>query len=200
MAKKRLPKYLKVEAIERMMKIGIPSGYNVERNRVLIWMLYTTGLRLSEIEKINIEDVVEDGEVVQSFFLVGKGDKERIIRLPQETRKLIKEYLGDRVYDYGPLFIHSGGKRLKARSIRGLIKRIGERANITIQSEHGRKTPTTHTFRHSFAVNLLNNGVDIVRIQQLLGHSNLNTTRVYTQLSDKDLDETLDEVEWGSPR
>lgn len=182
--------------MQHMMETGIENGYNIRRNKALIWMLYTTGLRLAEAENLNIEDIVDGGEVRTSFYLIGKGNKERVVYLPEKTRKLIKEYLGDRIFEYGPIFIHSNGKRLMGRGIRELIKRIGERSNITIQTENGRKPPTTHTFRHSYAVNLLNNGMDIVKVQQLLGHSDLNTTRIYTQLSDEDLVKTLDKVKW----
>jgi site-specific recombinase XerD len=196
MAKRRLPKYLEREGVHRMMT-AIEGGYHIKRNRALIWMFYTTGLRLVEMEQVNIEDIIKNGNIRTSFYLIGKGNKERVVYLPARTRDLIMDYLneGDRVNDWGPLFIHNKG-RFMGRGIRELIRRIGERAGVTIRTDEGRKPPTTHTFRHSYAVNLLKNGVDIVKVQQLLGHTDLKTTLIYTQLSNDDLIESLDKVEW----
>lgn len=193
--KKRLPKYLKKEGIQKLIE-ATEDGYNVERNKTLIWFMYTTGLRVSEVEQLNIEDIASNGNIVESFQLTGKGGQERIVIIPNRTREILKEYLEDRIYDFGPVFIHGKGNRFMAKGIREVIKRIAARGNVTIKSNNGRKFPTPHTLRHSFAVNLVVQGVDITKIQRLLGHSNLATTEIYIYLNDQDLINNIKDVNW----
>ena len=166
---KELPIFLNVGEIERLI-----SATDTLRDRAIIQLLYASGLRVSELVALN-RDSIEDNviKVVQ-----GKGGKDRITYIDTQTKVLIDKYVSERNDSEMALFLNKSTKRLSVRSIERMIKKYALLANI-------KKDITPHTLRHSFATHLLQNKANIVVIKDLLGHSNLSTTQIYTNLSDE---------------
>jgi integrase/recombinase XerD len=142
------------------------------RNKVILALLYSSGLRVSELVSLKVDDV-EPGD--RTIRIRGKGEKDRIVLFNEETRLLIENYLDIRVNQGEYLFLNRFGNPLTTRYIQMMIKNYAKLAGIN-------KKVTPHILRHSFATHLLKNGVDIRAIQQLLGHSNLSTTQIYTSV------------------
>lgn len=159
------------------------------RDKAIIHTLFSTGLRVSELVSLDIDNVnLERGE----FAVRGKGDKERIVFLSDTAKDVINDYLKKRDDDYKPLFIHIGGfkdleedgefMRLTSRSVQRIVKKYAKLAGIV-------KEVTPHVLRHSFATDLLINGADIRSVQEMLGHSSITTTQIYTHVTNKQLRE-----------
>lgn len=181
--------FLTFEEINRLLqsiKATTPIG---KRDRAIIELLFSTGLRVSELVGLNRKDVnIKGGE----FVIRGKGQKDRPVYLSDSAKTALDSYLGQRSDNYGALFIHYGGAksslddgdptRLTPRSIQRMVARRARLAGIS-------KHVTPHTLRHSFATDLLKNGADLRSVQGLLGHQNIATTQVYTHLTDPQLKE-----------
>lgn len=142
------------------------------RDKVILALLYSSGLRVSELVKLIIQDIDFEERTIR---IRGKGDKDRIVLFDDTTKKLIIEYINIRDSDSKYLFINKNGNKLSSRYIQMMIKKYAEEAGID-------KKVTPHILRHSFATHLLKNGVDIRAIQQLLGHASLSTTQIYTSV------------------
>jgi integrase/recombinase XerD len=142
------------------------------RNKLILTLLYSTGLRVSELVTLETDSVDLDERTIR---IRGKGEKDRIVLFDENTQILIEDYLSKRSMDGDYLFVNRSGNHLTPRYIQMMIKEYAEAAGI-------RKKVTPHILRHSFATHLLKNGVDIRAIQQLLGHSNLSTTQIYTSV------------------
>jgi site-specific recombinase XerD len=157
------------------------------RDRAIIELLFSGGLRVSELVSLN-RDHVNSGR--GEFSIRGKGQKDRLIFISPEAAKWLDEYLKSRPDNFKPLFIHYSGTkdgldegaytRLTARSVQRLVARYAKLAGIT-------KRVTPHTLRHSFATDLLTNGADLRSVQSLLGHANISTTQIYTHITDPQL-------------
>lgn len=162
---KRLPAVLTKDEVRSLIE-----GADTEKSRLLISLLYSTGLRVSELVNLKQNDVnfTENTGWVRR----GKGGKDRLFAMSEGIAKDLQAYLTGRSYQY----LFSKEKPLTTRNIQKIIKQTAGRANI-------QKKVTPHTLRHSFATHLLEQGTDIRIIQALLGHSNLNTTQVYTHVS-----------------
>lgn len=168
---------------ERLMTS--PSGATIEdyRDRAILELLYSTGLRVSELCSLNTDlDLSAD-----EFSIRGKGEKVRIVFLSQMAKDSIKRYLDERhkskqKISSDALFIAENGKRMYSRAVQRILKKRSIQAGIT-------KKVTPHTIRHYFATDLLQNGADIRSVQIMLGHASINTTQVYTNLSDRHLKE-----------
>lgn len=154
------------------------------RDRAILELLFSTGLRVSELANLPIEQV----NLKQDEFTVkGKGSKHRIVFLSEPARQAVKAYLTMRV-DVSPfLFVRHDRAQmgvaaapLTSRSIQRLVDHYSRAAGIT-------KRVTPHTLRHTYATDLLRNGADIRSVQSLLGHSSITTTQVYTHITDKEL-------------
>ena len=148
------------------------------RDRLIIELLYSSGLR--SIELINLSEFMIDIEE-REIRVVGKGDKERITFFSENAKKWLIKYIEEKKRQYANytrevLIVNSKGKKLTTRSLRRLISAHAHEAGI-------QKEITPHVFRHSFAMELLNNGVDIRYLQELLGHSSIAATQVYTHVS-----------------
>ncbi len=188
--------FLRPEEVERFL--GSFQGKTLRdlRDRAIAYTLYSTGLRISELVGLNKEDVdLEEGE----FMVRGKGDKPRPVFLNSSAKLCIKQYLKERKDDYAPLFIRdrtphkklekcetkqqkNDVMRLSAYSIQEMIRNKALEAGI-------RKKVTPHTLRHSFATTLLNEGADLRAVQEMLGHSSIQTTQIYTHVTNKQLKE-----------
>ncbi len=142
------------------------------RNKVILALLYSSGLRVSELVTLHTDSVdLRD----RTLRIRGKGEKDRIVLFDEETKILLEGYLLKRGDDCDYLFVNRSGYHLTPRYIQMMIKDYATAAGI-------KKRVTPHILRHSFATHLLKNGVDIRAIQQLLGHANLSTTQIYTSV------------------
>lgn len=157
------------------------------RDRAILELLFSTGLRVSELVNLNIDSVnLDKGE----FSIRGKGQKDRPVYLSDSAKHWLNQYLKERKDSSEALFIQSGHKkdagaeisRLTARTIQRIVERYSKKAGIT-------KHVTPHTLRHSFATDLLGNGADLRSVQSLLGHANIATTQIYTHVTDPQLKE-----------
>lgn len=179
--------FLDPEEVERLLAAidtATPVGL---RDRAILELLFSGGLRVSELVGLNRDHInLERGE----FSIRGKGQKDRLIFISPDAAEWLDRYLKSRPDNFKPLFIHySGSKnglddgaytRLTARSVQRLVQRYARLAGIT-------KKVTPHTLRHSFATDLLHNGADLRSVQSLLGHANVSTTQIYTHLTDPQL-------------
>jgi site-specific recombinase XerD len=183
--------YLTAEELERLRvaMAKISTKLTETRNLLILEFLYTTGLRISELIKLNTTDVdLQSGE----FVVRGKGGKVRTVFINEKIVKMVGKYLSSRIDNFSPLFINlrrgrddenltsSEKRRLTAYSIQELIRKAARIAGIT-------KKVTPHTLRHSFATHLLNHGADLRSVQELLGHSSIATTQIYTHVSNAQL-------------
>ncbi|MDP6633453.1 MAG: tyrosine recombinase XerC [Phycisphaerae bacterium] len=182
---KRLPKCLDIQQIEALLAAPDTASLLGARDRAIIETIYAAGLRVSELVDLDIEDLDEFSEVVR---IAGKGKKERLCPLGSMSIAAIGHYLKMRHSPRtGPLFVNKHGTRISARSVRRKLDKYLLEAGID-------PGVSPHTLRHSFATHMLNAGADLRSVQELLGHSSLSTTQVYTHLTTKRLKEVYDKA------
>lgn len=175
---KKLPNYLNYTEMEELLEsIDIKTDEGLKR-RLLIEMFYSTGCRVSEIINIKVKDI---DFLNKKIRIMGKGSKERIVYYGDYAKKYLDKYLSKGM-DKDYLFVNKHGDKYTVEEIELIVKDIMKHLSI--------KTHVTpHTLRHTFATHLLNNGADIRSVQELLGHSNLSTTGIYTHVSSDRLKE-----------
>lgn len=177
-----LPKPLSVtevdELLEQPMKRNTPEA---KRDRAMLELLYATGLRVTELVSLNIDDVNMSGPYVRCM---GKGSKERTIPIHDQAAAAVAEYLNEgraalaKTRRESALFVNRRGERLTRQGFWLILKQYAKEANIA--------TPVTpHTLRHSFATHMLRGGAPLRNVQELLGHANISTTQVYTQIANE---------------
>ena len=178
-----LPRHLTVDDVYRLLDLRLEGKPLQSRDRALLETLYATGIRVSELVSLNLEDLDSELGIVR---VLGKGGKERIVPITERALKLVLEYrqrvvplLGKQT-DPKALFLNGRGGRLTARSAARILEAWRRRAGIGT-----RVNP--HALRHSFATHLLNAGADLRSIQELLGHQSLSTTQRYTHVQLADL-------------
>lgn len=176
---KKLPKVLTVQEIENILNQNLTKS-----QVVIVELLYGCGLRVSELTELKINDVDINSKYLQCF---GKGSKERVVPLGSKAIQAIKNYLPERDFiiqkfrlSTKKLLIKSNGRNMTRQDIYNFIHFQGKQIN---------KTVSPHTLRHSFATHLLENGADLRVVQELLGHSDVATTQLYTHISKKRLKE-----------
>jgi len=187
---KSLPKHLNEKEVENLINaFDSEEECNTDykqminlRNKVILALLYSSGLRVSELVTLQTDNVDLHERTMR---IRGKGEKDRIVLFDDETKILIEDYIDKTGEDYEFLFVNRSGNHLTPRYIQMMIKTHAEKAGI-------KKKVTPHILRHSFATHLLKNGVDIRAIQQLLGHSNLSTTQIYTSVDMQTLKNVYD--------
>lgn len=173
------------DELNRLMQSPKGSSLQALRDKAILELLFSTGLRVSELCSLDRDlDISRD-----EFSIRGKGEKVRVVFLSVQAKKAIKEYLDKRADLDEALFVQMGKAaksakdlRLTPRSVERLVKQYSVRAGIT-------RKVTPHVIRHSFATDLLENGADLRSVQALLGHSNIATTQIYTHITDKHLRE-----------
>lgn len=173
-----LPEVLSTEEIDRMEAAIDLSKWEGQRNKAIIEVLFSCGLRVSELVNLKFNDIFEREKFLR---IIGKGDKERLVPISDSALHEIQLWLYDRnlmkikpgEQDY--VFLNRRGAHLTRTMILIMIKRTAEEAGIT-------KTVSPHTLRHSFATELLKGGADLRAIQEMLGHENIKTTQIYTHI------------------
>ncbi len=177
------------QELNRLMSSPDPSTLDGARNKAILELLFSTGLRVSELCSLNRDlDLSQDG-----FTIRGKGDKVRLVFLSPDAKAAVKHYLSMRKDFEEAMFVPFGVRaeadvkkgnslRLTSRSVERIVKQCSIEAGIT-------KKVTPHVIRHSFATDLLSNGADIRAVQTLLGHASITTTQVYTHVTDRRLKE-----------
>ena len=179
-----LPKFVKEDDIDKMFNVPDTRTWIGSRNLLIIRMLYATGLRVSELVNVKINDINISDRTIR---VLGKGSKERIVVFGNNTKECLDDYLnrGRRQVDFhnSPyLFLNKDGNRLSTRYVRKIIDDIIIKASIEMHV-------SPHMLRHTFATGMLNNGADLVSVKDLLGHESLNTTSIYTHVSDEKIKE-----------
>jgi integrase/recombinase XerC len=174
---KKLPAVLTVDETFRLLDGAGTSPKSRLRDRALLELLYSSGLRVSELTGLNLEDLDLKGEMVR---VRGKGRKERIVPVGGKAVGALETYIGDEreavaVAGEEALFVNLRGTRLTSRSVHRLLTALARR-----QGSSARVSP--HALRHSFATHLLSGGADLRSIQEMLGHRSLSTTQRYTQV------------------
>lgn len=185
---KKLPKVLNVEEIDKLLDIELKDKYDF-RNKAMLEVMYASGLRISELINLKLENININN---CSILVLGKGKKERIIPLGDYAitylEKYINEYrnelLKDKISDY--VFLNNRGTKMTRQRFFEIIKDIAYKKNIKTDF-------SPHTLRHSFATHMLENGADLRSIQELLGHENISTTQIYTNISRKFIEENYEE-------
>ena len=187
---KKLPKFLEYDQVKKLLETPPTDNWLGARDRAIMETLYSTGVRVSELVALNIEDVDFLGEVMH---VRGKGKKERLTPIGSSALQAIQHYMefrnkraqGNGNFDSKVLFVNKHGKRLSTRSVRRKMDKYLKIAGLD-------PTISPHTLRHSFATHMLNNGADLRSVQELLGHQSLSTTQIYTHLTTKKLKEVYD--------
>ena len=171
----KLPVVLTDEEIKRLLEVA--EGI---KDKLLLEMFYATGMRVSEMVSLKVEDIDYNDGWVRIF---GKGSKERFVPVGKNILKLLKKYVEEKKLEPNEyLFSKSNGKPLTRVSVWKIVKKYSQKAGIN-------KKVAPHTLRHTFATHLLENGADLRSIQELLGHSNIDTTQIYTHVNRKNLKE-----------
>lgn len=172
---KILPKFLSEQETDRLLETAANSKHFAARDKALFELMYSSGLRRSEVTGLNIKDVDYFNGIVKVF---GKGAKERLVPVTDAALDALKIYLACRKNPQpdDALFLNKNGKRLTGDGLAYIFK------NTAIASHLARKV-TPHSLRHSFATHLLNNGCDLRSLQEMLGHKSLSATQVYTHVS-----------------
>jgi integrase/recombinase XerD len=185
---RKLPDTLAIEEIDQLIKAIDLSSAQGERNRAMLETLYGCGLRVSELTSLKISDLFFKEGFIK---ITGKGDKQRFVPIGDTTIKYIELYRKEvRVHQkiapkaQDTLFLNRRGNQLTRAMIFTIIKQLAEKIGIN-------KVISPHTFRHSFATHLLENGADLRAIQQMLGHQSITTTEIYTHIETSFLQETI---------
>jgi len=182
---RKLPAVLSLEEVEALLEQPMPGDALGLRDRALLETLYGTGVRISELVYLDLEDLdLEEGEM----RVMGKGSRERVVPVGGRAAEALATYLAhgrprlSRSPSQRALFLNSRGGRITRQGVWGVVRKYAERVGLK-----DRMTP--HTLRHSYATHLLENGVDLRYIQELLGHASVSTTQIYTHVSRKHLKE-----------
>jgi len=186
-----LPKPLSTFEVRQLLEQPTKSpSREAKRDKAMLELLYASGMRVSELTSLNLEDVNLDAGYVRCQ---GKGDKERIIPIHQQAIDSVRDY-AEKVRSrmvYGDtekaLFVNRRGDRLTRQGLWQILKNYARQAKLGTEI-------TPHTLRHSFATHLLNGGADLRSVQELLGHSNISTTQIYTYVTSEHMRKVYDEA------
>lgn len=183
----RQVKFLNGEQIDRLLNAPNSSDIQGFRDKAILEVLFSTGLRVSELTSLDIDKIDFERK---EFGITGKGGRARVVFLSTRSIEYLKRYLAERKDHFKPLFIRHKGKmdpttsdekmRLTPRSVERLVKKYVRKVKLPVEA-------TPHTMRHSYATDLLVAGADIRSVQEMLGHKNISTTQIYTHVTNKQL-------------
>lgn len=185
---KKLPKVLSEDEIFKLLDIDLNTDFDY-RNKAMIELMYSSGLRVSELVNLNVNDVDLDNDLIRIF---GKGSKERIIPINDYAASSLNEYLLNHrkeLFKHGEnnyLFLNNHGNKMTRQGFFKILKKIAVEKGINTDF-------SPHTLRHSFASHLLKYGADLRSIQELLGHSDISSTQIYTHISNEKLRNNYEE-------
>ena len=180
--KKSLPKVLSEEEVFKLIDIELNDSFSY-RNKAMLELMYATGIRVSELVNLKLQDIDLNQDIIRTF---GKGNKERIIPIGDYAKEYLEKYIFEHrgqmikknITEY--LFLNNHGNKMTRQGFFKIIKKIAKEKGIN-------KDLSPHTIRHSFASHLLKYGADLRTIQELLGHSDISTTQIYTHITNEEL-------------
>ncbi|MBI4398871.1 MAG: tyrosine recombinase XerC [Candidatus Omnitrophica bacterium] len=185
---KKLPFFLEEKEVVNLLEAPASGSRMEKRDKAILELLYSSGLRVSELVGLNLEDVDFFAEALR---VRGKGKKERLVPAGSKALAATREYLKAREdgggQNRGPVFLNKGRTRLTDRSVRRILLKYARRIALN-------KNISPHVLRHTFATHLLDRGADLRSVQELLGHENLSTTQIYTHVTTKRLKEAYHEA------
>ena len=191
-------KFLERDQVDQLVNAIDTSKEEGIRDRTILELLFSTGLRVSELVSLNRDQINLER---REFGIIGKGRKQRIVFVSDRAAEWIDRYMNARVDSYKPLFIRYSGPengedegekmRLTPRSVERMVKKYVKASRLPVDA-------SVHTLRHSFATDLLTNGADIRSVQEMLGHKNIATTQIYTHITNKQLREVHDAFHSGN--
>jgi len=183
----RQVKFLSGEEMDRLLNSPSLSTIQGKRDKAMLEVLFSTGLRVSELVSLDRDKVDLDR---REFGIIGKGGRARVVFLSTRAADWLIKYLNERKDHFKPIFIRHKGHiepttpdekmRLTVRSVQRAVKKYVRKAKLTVDA-------SVHTIRHSYATDLLNAGADIRSVQEMLGHKNISTTQIYTHVTNKQL-------------
>lgn len=186
---KKLPVVLTLTQVEDMLSLPLKlekekraAIWAPERDAAILELFYSTGMRLSELASVNVEDVDSYSDTVR---VIGKGRKERLLPVGSHAMVAIQRYRQKAGVHGGPLFLSKLRKRITGQAIADVVDKYWKASGMPIHV-------TPHKLRHSFATHLLNNGADLRSVQELLGHASLSTTQIYTHVSTQRMKEVYE--------
>jgi len=177
-----LPKFLKNEEIDKIFSVCSYDNKIEQRDSLIIELLYATGIRVSELVNIKIKDIDFDSRTIK---ILGKGSKERMVIYNNHTKRALDIYLNDGYHEFnklssGYLILNKNGNKLSERYIRNIVNKLVREAGLDIKI-------SPHTVRHTFATDMLEGGSDLMTVKELLGHESLNTTSIYTHVTNEQI-------------
>ena len=186
--KKSLPNVLSIDDVTRLLDVKLDDDFSY-RNKAMIELMYATGLRVSELVELKLSDLDFSQDIIR---IMGKGSKERIVPIGDFAKEYLEEYIykhrGNMLKgittDY--VFLNNHGKKMTRQGFFKIIKKLANESGISAEI-------SPHTLRHSFASHLLKYGADLRTIQELLGHSDISTTQIYTHVANEELRKNYDE-------
>ena len=179
---RKLVTFLPIDEATQLVDGRAVGGASRARDVAILELLYASGLRVSELSGLDLDDVDRTERTVR---VLGKGRKERIVPYGNQAARALETWLGERGEHGGPVFTNARGGRLTVRSVHTIVRRAARAAGIT-------RRVSPHTLRHTFATHLLDGGADLRAIQELLGHSRLSTTQRYTHVGAEQLMKVYD--------
>lgn len=191
--------FLTPDQIQLLLSSVHDSKIKNLRDRAILEVLFSTGLRVSELTSLNRDQV---DLIRREFSVIGKGGRSRVVFLSTRAADILKKYLSKRLDHFEPLFVRYGGKkptpatadsdvRLTSRSVQRLVEKCRRQAGLSAKI-------TPHGLRHSFATDLLRGGADLREVQELLGHKNVSTTQIYTHVTNRQLREVHQRAHSGN--
>lgn len=179
---KKLPRFVKQDQLDKMFQVPDMKTPLGQRNRLILEMLYATGIRVHELVTIKLKDIDFSNQTIK---ILGKGSKERIVVFGHICNDVLNTYLkagyqilNKKNSDY--LFLNHYGNPITERSIRNILNDIIIKSSLDLHI-------SPHVLRHTFATDMLNNGADLISVKDLLGHESLNTTSIYTHVSNEQI-------------
>ena len=182
-----LPKFLKDEELNKIFNVCTLDTPINQRDSLIIELLYATGVRVSELISIKIKDIDMNEKVIK---IIGKGSKERIVLFNNHTLNVLNIYLNDGYHTFnkrnnGYLILNKDGNKLSDRYVRMVIDKLVRKAGLDLKI-------SPHTIRHTFATDMLEEGSDLMTVKELLGHESLNTTSIYTHVTNNQIRKIYD--------